>query len=69
MRDHENTPIPQGFIILRCPTRQPWISGKHKRYANRGDAPTMTHAARDTKTLARKANHNQIRAIAARGWR
>jgi hypothetical protein len=66
--DRENTVIPAHFIVRMCPARV--AQGARKsRLANRGDAPTMTHAARDTKTLARKANHNQIRAIAARGWR
>ena len=63
----EEIEIPAHMKITRLPARVAQGARKPK-IANRGDAPTMGHAARYTKTVAAQADRRVIRSLAARGW-
>lgn len=63
----ENTVVPAGFRIARG---LPMVArGAYKpKLANRGDAPTSTHAAQSAKVVFATAQHRNVRSLAARGW-
>jgi hypothetical protein len=65
--NHELTVIPPGFRITKC-AMKPARGATKKRLANRGDAPTNTHAARNDGVIFRNGPHHATRALAARGW-
>jgi hypothetical protein len=65
--NHDLTVIPLGLRVKRYPAK--WANGARKaRLANRGDAPTTTHAARSADVIFRNGPHHATRALAARGW-
>jgi hypothetical protein len=65
---HDVVEIPAHMRVTQLPARVAYGARKPK-IANRGDAPTLGHAARDTKTVAAQADRRVIRSLAAIGWR
>ena len=61
------TVVPGGFPIQRYPARV--AQGARKpRFAPRGDAPSVGHAARTTAQVFDTADRRETRNLAARGW-
>jgi hypothetical protein len=61
------TAIPQGFKVTMG--RAKVAVGAHKpRMANRGDAPTTSHAAYYTGRVCGNSQHTTIRNLAAKGY-
>lgn len=62
-----NTIVPVGFKVGRGKVMV--ARGAYKpRLANRGDAPTSTHAAQSGKVVFANSQHRATRALAYRGW-
>jgi len=62
------TPDMSNMLVTKCPTKIARNAYK-KRLANRGDAPTDTHAARYTATVCKSSSHDGVRKLARKGWR
>lgn len=68
MRDHALTPIPPGFVVTKGPCKVA-VGARKPRHANRGDAPTTSHAANNTGRVCGNSQHTHVRNLAARGYR
>lgn len=62
------TVIPRDFPVTLC--RAKVARGARKpQMANRGDAPTTSHAANNTGRVCGNSQHTHVRNLAARGYR
>lgn len=59
------TVIPAGFVITVCKPRQAY-GAKKSRMANRGDAPTSSHAAHYTGHVTGNSQHTHTRNCAGK---
>lgn len=61
------TPDLANMLIVKCPPKV--ARGAYKpRMANRGDAPTSTHAAQRTGVVCDRSQHEVVRVLAKRGY-
>lgn len=64
----EVSPIPDGFRVKRYAAKVA-MGARKPRMANRGDAPTTSHAANTTGRVCGQGQHQHVRNLAARGYR
>lgn len=64
---HRESMVPPGYRVKRLPAKV--ARGAYKpKMANRGDAPTTSHAANRDGRIMGNSQHSSVRKLAARGY-